>query len=480
MKASFTYRRVCVFTCTAALVGCSSGSDGGYSAASPEAVARYGAAAPHGTPGLTYQPDVVVVDGGAGVVRSVADDGLTWTLDAAADGLDELDEGEVLFLTSRAAGRVVRKDTTGDVVLVTLAPIQLQEIIRDGRLRFDSAVDAEPLIQEIPGMHGAVSVPEQEDAVKPAAFQVGQPRVSLVDGRAPLPPPARKSELEVNLGQWEVNASRDDKGIAVALSAKPTEFFKAGVEVAFGFKDLRVQGDVAVAGGMQAGPTTMLIHGLEHVEVRVQAGVGQGGSDNNKKVKIEVPAELVNQRFSLYGIPMVLTIKLKIFLETALSGTNSTIVAHGKWGLAGPVGVKSGTGAVPKFRVLKSIMDSIGGIAVGPTGVVFGGEMKLMVGVGVPGAAAGPYAKVKLSAGVANGSALGSPLARCTQADLILMSGGGVGASLSAAAWIAIKGPLEKLKRVTPKLAADLEAEKLWTIKESHQIVPDVPLCNTG
>lgn len=388
----------------------------------------------------------------------------------------------MLFLTSRAAGRVVRKESAGDGVVVSLAPVQLQEIIRDGRLKFSSAVAAGPsLVQEVPGMYGAVSVPEKADGVKPAAFRVGEPRVSVIDGRAaPLPPPARKSELEVNLGKWEANASRDDKGLAVALSAKPTDFFKAGVEVAFGFKNLRVQGDVAVSGGKQAGPTTMLIHGLEHVEVKVQAGVGAGGSDNNKKVKIEVPAEFVNQRFSVYGIPMVLNIKTKIFLETALSGNNSTIVAHGKWGLSGPIGVNGGTGAVPKFSVLKSIMESIGGIAVGPSGVVFGGEMKFMVGVGVPGAAAGPYAKVKLSAGVANGSALGAPLARCTQADLILMSGGGVGMSLSASAVTDLTEALAKLGRTIPKLAADLELEKLWTIKESHQILPDVPVCDTG
>src|SRR6185369_10508846 len=39
---------------------------------------------------LTYQPDVVIVDGGAGAIRALSDDGLTWTLRADVPGVENL------------------------------------------------------------------------------------------------------------------------------------------------------------------------------------------------------------------------------------------------------------------------------------------------------------------------------------------------------------------------------------------------------
>ena len=456
---------------------------------SPEAVARYGEAAQQNPPGITYQPDVVVVGGGAGVVRSVSDDGLQWTVDSDAEGLSELDEGEVLFLTSRAAGRVVTKESSNGAVVLTLAPVQLQEIIRDGRLEYDSAIDPGNVsYQEIPGMHGTVSVPDQKDAVVPAAFEVGRPQLMPAVYHAEpwanaihapsgvLPPPANSAESVIGRGRWQATTTANDEGLTVGVSAKPSPYFKVGVTIALAFKRLQVRGRLALTDGNPDGPPTILVEGINVVAVNVWGGVGQGGSSNNRKMKIEFPVELANTPINVDGIPMVFNLKVSVFVETGLSGNNSTITANGKWGLEGPIGIRDGTGVVPKYRVINSIMKSIGGLAVGPSGVVFGADVKAMVGVGVPGLSAGPYVKFKVSAGVANGSALGAALARCTQADLLLKGGGGVGLSLTNATADAMKTAIPRL----PAFTNDLALEKLWTIKESHQIVPDVPLCKTG
>jgi hypothetical protein len=479
------------------LVACSSSPDLGRAhdpgpPASPELAARYGQAAQPSPTGITYQPDVVVVGGGAGVVRSVTDDGLRWTLDGDAVGLSELDKGEVLFLTSRAAGRVVAKEASNGDVVLTLAPVQLHEIIRDGRLEFDSAIDpGKASYQEIPGMPGSVSVPDEKDAVVPAGFRVGRPRVipavystggsakGIPASTGELPPPVEhKRGVQVNLGQWSVSAASTQSGLALGLAtsslAQTSSRFKAGADITFGYEQLRLRGAVAVSGGRSAGPMTALVEGLEYIDASVYAGVGVGGSGNNKKVKIEIPFEIINNQVDVYGIPMVINVKARIFLTTALSGNNSTIEAHGRWGLTGALGVLGGVAVIPKYRVIKSMLGSIAGIAVGPSGVVYGAEMRWMLGVGIPGSAVGPYVKVRVSAGVANGSALGAALTRCTQSDLALTAGTGVGISLSTGDKVFNDRVLPGL----PKKGGELEFEKLWTVSKSHQVRPDVGLCS--
>ncbi len=470
---------------------------------SPELAARYGQSPAKDPSGFTYQPDVVVVDGGAAAVRSVSDDGLVWTVDGDVRGMDDLDVGEVMFLTSRAVGRVAAKERVGGDVAVTLVPVQPNEVIRDGRIKVDTTIDPADLdargasIQEIPGAPGAVATPGPADAdlrlaasvpgarsvpavnagavgvVRPAGLRAQTParRAAARDGKLPSP----KGKLDVTLDGWGVTTAVDGKGLTVSVYRKDGSHLKVGADVTLGFKTLRLATDVVVTAGKTAAGLSTVLHGIESLEVSLHAGLG-GTTDNNTKIRIEVPAEVFNQQVMVGGIPMVLIGKVKVVLETALSGTNSTLTASGKWGLTGPLGLSSGSPLVPSFRVVSSMMDSIGGIALGPSGLVVASEFKFMLGFGVHGGAAGPYAKVRFAAGVTNGSAFGAPLARCTRVDLIIKGGAGVGLN--------IDGRLAKLisERIPgmPKFKADLEAEALWDIRKASQTIPAVPLCTTG
>lgn len=118
-------------------VSCSSGSS---PAASVDAVALYGVA-PVPDERVELQPDTIIVGGGAGSVKSLSADGLTWTLDKRAARLDQAQLGTVLFLTDRAVGRVVARTETDEGVEVTLAPVALNEIIRNGDFRIDQPMD---------------------------------------------------------------------------------------------------------------------------------------------------------------------------------------------------------------------------------------------------------------------------------------------------------------------------------------------------
>ena len=77
---------------------------------------RYGFA-PRPDPSITYQPDVIMIEGGPKVIRGVSADGLTWSVDASAPGVDRLQPGTIMFLTSQAVGRVMRLSPMDDQML---------------------------------------------------------------------------------------------------------------------------------------------------------------------------------------------------------------------------------------------------------------------------------------------------------------------------------------------------------------------------
>lgn len=84
------------------------------------------------TKGVVYQPDVVLIGGGANAVRSVSPDGLTWTIDGRAPGVSRLRVGRIMLATSLAAGRVLALSHEGPNVKVTVGPAGLTDIVRDG------------------------------------------------------------------------------------------------------------------------------------------------------------------------------------------------------------------------------------------------------------------------------------------------------------------------------------------------------------
>ncbi|MGW4500805.1 hypothetical protein ACWENR_19590 [Micromonospora sp. NPDC004336] len=469
---------------------------------SPELVARFGQAPAKDPAGLTYQGDVVVVGGGAAAVRSVSGDGLVWTVDADAPGMDGLDVGEVMFLTSRAVGRVAAKRRSGGHVEVTLVPVQLHEVVRDGAVKLDVPIDAEDVdpggvtVQEVPDLPGAVrTLAESDRDVRPVVATSAARRAPAHTGAGggrtrfaasarhgqrlqpagprELPPPAR-SKLRVTVGKWQLGTALDARGLTLSAFHAGGENFKFGGDITLRFARLSLSTDLALSGGRASYAGTS-IRGIESLRVKVQAGVAEGVGDN-AKVRLEVPVDMAPRQVVVGGVPMVVILKLKFFLETALTGRNSTLTAEGEWAMNGPVGVAGNEPLTPRFSTTTPLIDSIGGISIGPSGLVVGAEFRFVLGFGIPGVAAGPYVKLRASIGVTNGSALGAPLARCQRVDRVIKIGSGVGLNLD--------GELAELisQRIPgrPKLKADLETEVLFTVDKSSQVRPEVPLCVGG
>lgn len=443
---------------------------GGAAVVEPELAARYGEAPDPEPDGVTYQPDVVVVGGGAATVRSVSADGLFWTLDGAADGIDRLAVGKVMFLTSRGVGRVASIERRGGDVVVALGPVQFTDVIRDGTFALETPIALDDVdVTQIPDSPGALAEPTTEDLDAPRMGMTPLAGARAADA-LPWPLPG-KGGADVALGAWTVSTSVDKKGVTTSLTHKFNDNLKLGAEITLGTRELKVLTHVAVAGGMMTSPT-MVIQGLEHLSLAISAGAANG-ADDNKRVRVEVPAEIVNRPFVVGGVPLVFNLKVKVFAETALGGKNTTLTANGKWGLDGDLGVRDGSVVVPGFSVVSSILDSISGIALAPSGVIVGSEVRFQLGLGVPGVVAGPYGKFKFSAGVTNGSALGAPLAKCMRADLVIKGGGGVGIAVDSPLLTAISDRLPG----KPKVKLDVSAERMGDIAVRSQTIPDVPLC---
>ncbi|WP_053757431.1 hypothetical protein [Streptomyces sp. AS58] len=480
------------------LAGCTSAADGtgqdreppaatGNMPEGEDAAALTYGAGPVEDGSVTYQPDVVLIEGGPGAIRSAGADGVTWTIDGQAGGAAGIEVGKVMYASSRAAGRVVEVRPAGDDLAVTLAPVTLTEVFRDARFHTDRRIEqSETLYQEVPDRPGAVSVPPGgEGAVSPStdpasslarpAFTsrrsgpvatVGRPRIASADG-AGLPP-AREDNVTWSYGDWEVQPVASPGELGLKIVHEVGAGLKLFIDFALHTGDLRVRSDVSIANGRLGSGSTFVVEGVDAFSLDIAAGAADG-ADNNKRIRVEIPVELTVP--VLPGEPLMYSNTWKFVVATALSGDNTTVTAGGRWRLDGPLGIVDGRTVTPSMTVEKSIMDSISGVSVGASGVAAAVEAKFQLGLGIPAAFAGPYAKFVVDAGVTNGSAFGAPLARCRSAKLEAKVGAGVGLSISSEV-------LKALRKLLPAGAkVETESESLTSFFKKSDTQPKVPLC---
>jgi len=139
---------------------------------------KYGIA-PTPDPSVTYQPDVIVVGGGADAIRAQSANGFIWTIDGNAPHAAELVAGKIFFMTGRAVGRVldVRKD--GGNLVVVVGPVDLTEVIREAHVRIDMPIDfGEAIAYTTPDTPGRVvslarKSSNDDVTVRPVVFLAG-------------------------------------------------------------------------------------------------------------------------------------------------------------------------------------------------------------------------------------------------------------------------------------------------------------------
>jgi hypothetical protein len=434
-------------------------------------------------PAFTYQPDVIFVGGGAAIVRSVSADGLTWTIDGSAPGAADLKVGSVMLATSRLAGRVASISDDGGNRTVRMAPVTITDVIRDGHIAVDQPVAVDGLAyQELPALESTAlttpspsgspdasaspdpsastgadvpaRAPDAELAV--ARTTISIPPIQLAAQGSSLPQPAKQC-LEVGLKGWYFAPCYQDGKLSLQITRKATsgqaEGAKFGGTVSLRVSGLTVHLDMGIANGATSS-MTMTLEGVNGIDVSVGAGISTAA--DNSTIRVEVPIDTYVPLEAVTGLPLVAYIEWKTAVDMALSGKNSTLSTKGSYDLSGPIGVQNGVAVTPTLTVKTSILDSITGVTIGPSAATLASRVKVMLGVGLPGFASGPFMSVTVAIGFARGSVMGTPIADCKTASLNLWVGGGTGVEID----------LSRIAAVAPDIAPWLKSASFSLEKE--------------
>jgi hypothetical protein len=435
--------------------------------------------------GITYRPDVVLVGGGAAMVRSVSGDSLTWSIDARAPHLGDLRPGKVMFLTGRAVGRVLKLERRGDVVAVTLGPVDLTDVISDGDINISAPLDVAAMtFQTYPDVPGLVDVSSTGTSktvskrVMPrwATRGAGAQAVSFggpLHTDEPLPPPSTGSSVELSVGDFSAELGRKVTGEENELSLKlgyKERGVVLGLEFAVKLENPTIEGNLGFHDGV-LGKRELQVNGLKEVSVKLESG-SETGLSGNFKSRIEVPAE-ITVPLPAGAIPFVASFRFKFIVETAFSARNATLSATGKLKVDGPIGFTGAKLLLPTVTSAQSPVDNLSGVSVGVNGVVIAEQVKVVIGLGIPAAFTGPFAALTLSYGLTNGSAIG--IVQCRQASIDVVLAGGVGFTIAPAESTALKDLLEKFPW-KPKLDSEFGSVTTSVIHDVTYL-PKVPVC---
>ncbi|WP_326550426.1 hypothetical protein [Micromonospora sp. NBC_01813] len=431
---------------------------------SAEAEPRYGAApTPH--PDVTYQPDVVIVGGGAYSVRSVAADTFTWRIDPAAANADQLAPGKVMFLTGRAVGRVVDVRRDGDDLAVAIGPVDITEVIRDGTF---SSAEPVPLAAAVAYPEAAASWSETTDDDSGTTDGGG----GAADGASGglLVPAAAKA--------------------AAGLSAKPICCASGvGADFTYASDSVRLVGKVLLKMNTPKASFHLEIQGarVTRAELQIQGAAAlrveiNGATSNGQNIhrRIPIPVDFSVPIGSVLGVPFSATVTQVIGVKTAFSAKNGNIKATGEWSLNRSIGFGYANGAFgvhapSSIGVDQSLINSITGISVGVNGLILDYHAKFQVGLGALGFTAGLYFELTVTLGMTIGSAAGAPIEVCRSAQLGLWASYGVGYTIPAALATVINTFLQLFNaKPIPKQGGVGNTKNLY---DKYAVHPDVPIC---
>jgi hypothetical protein len=410
---------------------------------SDQQTVRWGAE-PKPGPGVTLQPDVVIVGGGGAAIRNATDDGLTYFLDPAAPRAADLTRGAVMFVTGRVVGRVLDVRRAGADLAVTIGPVTLTEIFRDIEIAGTAPVpladpisypagtpfwaasqgssdDAGPV-----GLRGSRSAPTSgggpsADPPVPAGRRLPDlpsgPKLPALPGTGSLPSvPGRPSMPAPTAG--ELGKQVGSSGLRLIPVC-----CEGGIGTHFSYDrgGVRAFGDVQLQISRPTVDFTLRIKGGSLLEAGLQIGGAAGlkvaitaaRKDTTAQVdeKVAIPLDF-SVPLNAFGIPLSATVNQWVVVKTAFSAKTGVIAIAGEYALKAGLGFSYRSGsfsaaAPAALTVRQSINDTMDGLSLGPAGIVLSYQARFLVGVGAFGFTAGVYFGFTASLGVTRGSDAG-------------------------------------------------------------------------
>ena len=410
---------------------------------------KYGIA-PTPDPNVEYQPNVILVGGGADSVKSQDGNGFIWTIDANAARANDLAPGKIMFLTNRAVGRVLGIRKEADTLVVVLGPVDLVEVVSKANI------------------HVADMPIDFDEAIPYTLPDLPAPVVSLAQLLAPAPGamPVRFAPPEdISPGPQTTAAtmSPDGSDVSKLVNFKTVPFankYGIGMRATTNAGGLIVDTDVGLH--LSAPKVTLNIRitpsgGVENATIDLSGAAGltwnfKAGTDIGLSANVS-GILTPNTDFSipvggLGGLPIAITVRQRFEIKTALGVRNSTLIANGDYTFKGSfrVGYTNGqwvVAAPAEFHQKANIAETGHGVSLGVSGINLGHSVKVIAGIGVAGFAAGPYFTFFSAVGLERSSDIG--MLACTYAPIKLDMNGGVGYVIPQSVTSAINFILRKL-----------------------------------
>jgi len=440
---------------------------------------QYGVA-PTRNPNVTYNPDVVIPDGGANSVHSVSSDGLTWTIDANAGHASDLAVGKILFITNRGVGRVLALTRTGNDLAVTLGPVEITEVIQEAHLASNGvALDPSSMYSYV-----ATDFPGAVINTSQTAF-ISQPQVRFADyddagDQVALslpgvtgsgPPPSTQ------LNDYTFNAfCCGGLGVQVAHKGSDLQILARAV-LRLGHPSVDYKLDIS---GGKIQTAIVILHGTVGLDMHFEASTPPDAVGGNANRQFYVPVDL---SFPIGGlaVPLALTVHQQFLLKTGFGAKNSSLNAdlsigfggdmnagyqNGSWGLNFPDAYSDATPG-------GGALNAVSGVALGSAAVEIAYEGKVIVGIGAFGFVTGPYVGFDAAYGVVHGAdaAIGLAGPVCNAATLKTDAVAGVGYSIPQTVTKAINKILHALNIAPIKSSGGLNSGK--TIYSKHLSRPN-------
>jgi hypothetical protein len=427
---------------------------------------KYGMAPKRGA-GVVYQDQVVLMEHGDKAVKTWNTNGIEWTLDGSDPQVNTLQEGQILFATSRCVGRVLKLTRTGSDVTVILGPVQLTDLIKQGNLTYEEPLDLNTLTAvQTPDFPGAFGSPiaDQMKKAQPGSDAGSDVRYYIVspagkwrpmrtirraadaqlalwdDGDAPRPPVFRASyspgQLPDVFFNDELTAAPcwlDCGGLGLRMTAT-RDGVTVKIAVIFHVREPRLRFGAGIYNGSIAG--WVALTGAAGFDMTMEGLSDQGFSANINQTGA-IPVDLLLP-LGIAGVPIEAHFHQNVSLATGFSAKTSVLQAHANFDVSGNLTLQyeGGKFTVPpmKAKLINSLSGDVNGVSMGINSVVFAIDQQLLVGVGVAGFATGPYVSLtssitalKQASEAGTMTMMNAPVADCRQGTFLMSINGGIG-----------------------------------------------------
>ncbi len=390
---------------------------------------RYGVSPKH-SPAVEYQPEVIIMEHGDEAIRAFANDGMTWQFDANAPQVDQFQEGKIIFATGLAVGRIVNLKRAGNLVTVVLGPIQLTDIIKNGKFAMQEPVDvANVLVYQAPNFPQPQEQTTDLDTSSaitsdfsarpyPVQLQVTPGITQLPHPPSPLPPlPAVPAIPPVPgipnadaLGNLAVVNIDEESRMVPIFNPKEIGvqlyYYKPGgpsvmAEAAMSVRKLAIYFELLIRDGK------ILTCGINidgALGVRMHMGAQTYGKDYrvnwNRELWLPLDLKIPLGLNGVSPVPFSITFNNLLDFGTGFSAKRASLDADGDYTFSGGLfaGYKNGDWTVSKAGKVEAVKDlgvTMTGLSVGINSLRLSAAVRAMVGIGAFGFNTGVFGQVR-------------------------------------------------------------------------------------